>query len=525
LARPPACTLPDKKEPTMNRERIGRFLRVALWMGLCPTGAAFAQVGLHQVHQLSFTAADAVNPFTAKSMTVTFTGTGGDAAGKVVTVGGYWDGGTNWGARFAPMHAGAWSWKTDSTDAGLGGKTGTLTVTPSANKGRIQVRTGAPNYFQWSNGEPYLIVGDTWWRHLWTKAYEDGGSTANYFTDAQWRADVDKRRQQGFNHAHVTVSIFSGSSEINGQKAFTDVSGSYPNATPNADTLNPAFFQQMDARIAYAADKQFVISMINSWADHLYWSKTTDAQSDRLNQYLIDRYAAFPVIWMCLGEYDEGGENARWTHMADYYRTHDPYRNPVTFHPERDGEMADPQKHLDYYSVQRYTDHFAHAAESRKLGIPYVNAEYGYEGDYGATNSAVYGWRALMGGAAGVVYGHSPYWRQHAAGAIDSPGAGYMTHLSKFWQDSGVAYWTFDAFTALGSGRLEAKKTGGQHVVWVETDTAAFQIDLSDLAGTVQGRWFDALNGTWGAPFELTGGGRQTVTPPGQYQALLAAPP
>src|SRR5690606_39948122 len=55
-------------------------------------------------------------------LTVTFTGTSGDAKGKSITLRGCWNGGKEWIVNFAAPAAGTWTYKTSSRDRGLNGK-------------------------------------------------------------------------------------------------------------------------------------------------------------------------------------------------------------------------------------------------------------------------------------------------------------------------------------------------------------------------------------------------------------------
>jgi hypothetical protein len=63
-------------------------------------------------------------------LTVTFTGTSGDAKGKSITLRGCWNGGKEWIVNFAAPAAGTWTYKTSSRDRGLNGKRGMLKVEP-----------------------------------------------------------------------------------------------------------------------------------------------------------------------------------------------------------------------------------------------------------------------------------------------------------------------------------------------------------------------------------------------------------
>lgn len=88
-----------------------------------------------QVYEVRMTATqNATNPYVAylqegrpARVTVRFTGVSGDAAGRELTVAGFWDGGTTWKARFAPPTPGGWSFESHSEDPGLDGVIGQLT--------------------------------------------------------------------------------------------------------------------------------------------------------------------------------------------------------------------------------------------------------------------------------------------------------------------------------------------------------------------------------------------------------------
>jgi hypothetical protein len=72
-----------------------------------------------QVYEVRMTAAqNAANPYVAylregrpARVTVRFAGVSGDAAGRELTVAGFWDGGTSWKARFAPPASGGWAFE------------------------------------------------------------------------------------------------------------------------------------------------------------------------------------------------------------------------------------------------------------------------------------------------------------------------------------------------------------------------------------------------------------------------------
>lgn len=499
-----------KKYSSVHRKRLWSCaLPIVLFLFLGAMGSPAVgseQIGQYEVLELAFTATGGGDPYTEKGMTATFIGILGETAGHSMTIGGFWDGGKTWKVRFSPDHPGTYSYTISSSDEGLNGKSGTIAVGVSDRRGRIKVHSKYSSYFQWSNGDPFIMIGDTWWCSLFT-----GSDVRGSFSDSDWNTAVMRRIAQKFNYAHVVVWLKNNLGELHGQHPFFD---------DDKDKINPYFFQHIDKRIQYAAERQLVIGILLGWADHGYWTRFSTAQSNRFAQYLINRYAAYPVVWSGIGEYDEGGSASQWYAFADYFRNNDPYRNLVTMHPERDGKMTE-QGHLDYYIVQRFSDLFDHARNSRSKGMPYVNSEYGYEGTKSTAQAILTkSWRLIMGGSAGLVYGNHPWWAHANVSQLNSDGARYIQYLSEFWQENGIQCCTFNSFSDMGRGRFEAKTNGGQHIYWTE-NPGSFIVDLSDLSGAVPARWYDARTGKWGNEFSLTAAQSVSVSPPDAYYALL----
>src|SRR3989344_4148351 len=471
-----------------------------------------ATIGQYEIYELTLQDSGTyANPYTQATVSATFTGTSGNASGKSMTIKGFWDGGDTWKIRFAPPYTGTYSYQTSSSDSGLNNKSGAITAVSSSKKGRVTIDPSNPLYFKWSNGDRYLMVGDTWWDHLY-----DSGTPANEkaFTDTLFNIGVNTRINQNFNYAQINIWYSNTNNTLHGETSFTN---------GNKNTINPEFFQYVDSRIQYAADKNFIIGLLLGWADDNFYSQFTIAQRHNFAQYIINRYAAYPVIWVSVGEYNEYGSETDWDDIADYFRTNDPYNNLTTIHPNNEFPELDPEDHLDFYMVQKYTNLFSDAVTARSLGMPYINGEYGYEpagyhSSQDAINILIDSWRLIMGGSAGLVYGNFEWWRYGDEDSLSQQGAIYTSHLADFW-NSGIQYWKFNSFIDLGSNRFEAKKNGLEHVYWTES-SGAFAINLSDMMGTVQAQWYNATNGTWGSEFSLNAGSSVSVTPPASHYAL-----
>ncbi|MFZ5833585.1 MAG: DUF5060 domain-containing protein, partial [Planctomycetota bacterium] len=86
---------------------------------------------------------------------------------------GFWDGGNTFRVRVLATAPGEWTWKSGSNpaDAGLADKTGSFTAVAwsDAEKQQNPCRRGmiqaTPNghAFQYADGTPYFLLGDTWW--------------------------------------------------------------------------------------------------------------------------------------------------------------------------------------------------------------------------------------------------------------------------------------------------------------------------------------------------------------------------
>ena len=98
---------------------------------------------------------------------------------------GFWDGGDTFRVRVLATKPGDWSWRSGSepSDAGLVGKSGRFTATAwtetekeknACRRGNVRV-TPNGHAFEYPDGAPYFLMGDTWWsiptyRYRW---YDD----------------------------------------------------------------------------------------------------------------------------------------------------------------------------------------------------------------------------------------------------------------------------------------------------------------------------------------------------------------
>jgi hypothetical protein len=174
---------------------------------------------------------------------VVFTGTNGEAKGKKLAVLGFWDGGQNWKVRLAAPFTGTWAYQSISKDPGLSNVKGKLEVTDWSAEdlnqnvtrhGLVQVKDSgeqAGHYFQYTDGTPFLWIGDTWWN--WTKRGIHFSTYKNL---------VDDRAAKGFNVGQLFVAA-------NGWGAPSSLLDS------TYSILDVAHMQKVDSMITYANSK------------------------------------------------------------------------------------------------------------------------------------------------------------------------------------------------------------------------------------------------------------------------------
>ena len=171
------------------------------------------------------------NPFLDVTVAAEFTG----PSGRKVTAHGFHDGSNVWRVRFAPDETGAWNYVTtasDTNNAGLHQRTGSLTCAASAHRGFIRIHPDNPYAFAYTDGTPFFPMGDTCYG-----LFDD-----SHITPALRREYLETRRRQRFNFVRMTM----GHSEARAAKdpAFWAWGGTP--AQPDLDRFNPTFFRGLD---------------------------------------------------------------------------------------------------------------------------------------------------------------------------------------------------------------------------------------------------------------------------------------
>ena len=285
-----------------------------------------------------------VNPYLEVEVWVDLTGPGFSRR-----VYGFWDGGDVFRIRITATHPGKWSWVSGSNvaDAGLAGFTGHFSADDWSEQDKADnaCRRGmirpAPDghSFQYSDGTPMILLGDTWWaaatfRYKW---FEDEVERP-VGPDMGFKDMVRVRREQGFNAIGMIAAFptwaddgrpsilcmedeektairaawqIDGTSSSDAGKTFRAAkdmhneggraflfpgkAAGYEEVVPDFDRINPAYFQVLDKKIDYLNANGLSVFIEVSRRDiSQVWKKHYDWPDSyaRYIQYVYARYQA-----------------------------------------------------------------------------------------------------------------------------------------------------------------------------------------------------------------------------------------
>jgi hypothetical protein len=364
-------------------------------------GTATQNLYFDQV-QINKTYAD---PFDEVTMDVTFIGPGG----ATLTMPAFWDGGSTWKVRFAPLLTGLWTYNTSCSnplDTGLQNQVGALNCTPYTGnltiyqRGFLRALPGWRFLF-YDDTTPFFYIGDT----HWSMPAEPYGT--------MFQPLVDQRKSQGF-------TVYQ-SEPIGAAYVLWD----------GVDASDLPIFTDLDNRFKYIADAGLVHA--NS---QLFFTSTFTFNSyptaliEKLARYWVARYAAYPVLWTTAQEADDDFYAAYtpatnpWKTVFEYIHQYDPYEHPLTAHQEHTGDTrASDSAFKDLPGHNWFASQWTPAKNAlidfnvpkdywNNGGIkPTVMYESFYENlwtsEFGARHSA---WCAYLNGMFGHGYGAQDIW-------------------------------------------------------------------------------------------------------------------
>ncbi|HEX7069220.1 MAG TPA: DUF4038 domain-containing protein [Rhodothermales bacterium] len=399
------------------------------------------------------------------AFTVTFTA----PSGATHRVRGFWDGGLVWRVRFMPNEEGLWSYESHARPyvAGLSSRRGTFVCfTQRHNQNRflqhgpVGVSPSGP-FFAHRDGTPFFWLGDTAWNGPLRSSRAD------------WDAYLLARREQRFSVIQFVATQWrAAASDRLGLQAYSGY---------DDITINPAFFQRLDARIDAINRAGLLAAPVLLWElgdPQTAPGQLPESQAIELARYLRARYGAHHVAWFLGGDADYRGERAeRWKRIgrAVFGEGVDA---PVFLHPQgmqwpwdafRDEEWLTALGYQSGHGDDAATLAWIHSGPAAEAGReetrrPIVNLEPPYE-DHVAYQSgerhaaynvrrAVY-WSLLATPTAGVSYGAHGVWSWEVEPAVP------MNH-----PNAGLARPWFEAVTLPGGADMRHVAELFERIPW-----------------------------------------------------------
>jgi len=417
---------------------------------------------------------DHADPFNELELDVIVTGPDG---GEMV-VPAYWAGGREWRVRFASPKPGLYRWRsrcTDETDSGLHGLEGEIEVVPFEGSNPLlrhgPLRVAASGrHLEHADGTPFFWLGDTWWMGLCRRL--------------KWPSDFQvlaaDRVAKGFTVIQIVAGLYPDMGAFDERGANE---AGFP-WQPEWARINPAYFDMADLRIYWLVRSGLVPCIVGCWGYYLPWLGVERMKKHW--RYIVARWGAYPVVWCMAGEvlmpwylgtqelgewHENYSEKARaaWSEVAAYVRNTDPYRRPVTAHPNDAARRSLEDDVLDFDMLQTghgdrtslpNTVNLVTESYTRQPVKPVINGEVCYEGIGEASRQEVQRlmfWACMLSGACGHTYGANGIWQVNERDKPYGPSPHGMAWGDTPWEE---------AFQLPGSGQLGIAKALLERYRW-----------------------------------------------------------
>ncbi len=407
----------------------------------------------NEVITLEFQAhADYVNPTKDVQLGATFTGT----QGKSVKVPGYWNGESTWQIRFSSPQDGEFTYRTSCNkveDSGLHAQSGSVTVEGEdssnslAREGPICIAEDS-RHFTHASGKPFSWLGDTWWMGLTKRLPVDGLKDL-----------IADRITKGFTVIQIIAGLYP---DMPWHDPRGEGDAGYP-WTEDFDSINPAYFQQMDLRLSLLVKAGLSPCIVGFWG---YFMDVAGPEVLKLHwRNLIARYGTLPVTWCVAGEglmpyYLDADKisdldawnrerSAAWSDMARWIRSQDGFKRPITIHPTRFGRLqVDDPETLDFEMLQ--TGHGGFPALTSTVDMleeslpatptmPVIISEVNYEGILESSGPEIQRflyWSSVLSGSGGFTYGANGLWQVNGEEIPYGPSPHGMAWGGPSWREA-----------------------------------------------------------------------------------------
>jgi hypothetical protein len=304
-----------------------------------PREAGAASLGAHVYpvfeQELSAPVAGYANPWEDVAIDATFT----SPSGRSIAIGGFYDSGSTYKARFLPDEAGTWKWTAIAKDTQGGSKTsnGSFDAVPDGSHGFIRKSTDNPNRWKYEDGTTYYGVGlqscmpKVDGLDMPGTGYCGSGTGSEPGHPGLWLAEGKPATLDTF----LSVNA-EGGFNLFRWASYSVAPGLWKTISPKGNVYAEAEGKYGD-RVKSTARKygySILFTLFTYWEHRPPYFESPSLADDekgalqRYLQYVINRYAAYVDIWEAI---NEGNGSAAWyAAVIPYLREHDPYKHDVT---------------------------------------------------------------------------------------------------------------------------------------------------------------------------------------------------
>lgn len=483
----------------------------------------------------------AENPFTDAQVRGEFTQEGK----KPISVAGFADSGDGslFLVRFCPHATANYGWRISFRWGDIQKEfTGELRAEPSSRPGPVIVDPERPKHFAYAgDGKPFHHLGYTAY-HLLDPTNDiatiertidycaENGFNKIRFLLTGYPRDLDQRTSADVEHGvpdpWKRKNYGSKPGEVNVLSAWAGEPHRYDFTRFNID-----HWQRADHAVRHMRKRGIIATCIFIIEKQDLPKELGRLSEDeiRLYRYGVARLAAFDNVWWDLGNEHNEVRDADWgDRMGAIIEDADPYGRLASAHGY--AEFLYPaSRWADFIITQQYGEEKAvhdWALKYRSVPKPYVNEEYGYEGQlkkpgHGQDADIVRRchWAIAMAGGY-ATYGDWSGGTSYFYMGEPGPGkaAVQLKHLRAFFE--GLPFRDLAPSDRLASAGFCLAKPPEHHILWLPRGGEA-ELDLQGPEGTrFSAQWFDPRTGKWGEPFSILPG-KCHVRAPGEEDWAL----
>ena len=480
------------------------ILTAALMFATARTGAAVARFDTQEIVLRSASSFNAnsgtPNPFTAVDLTARVV----SPSGRVYNVNGFFDGDGAAGAignvfklRVYADEVGTWSWTTTSNTAGLHNLSGTFTCSGALSgvfaQGPVVENPARPRTFMYQYGEPVFLAGKFLDMAAPAPLQFSHTMFSEKLTDADRQAMLDRHLGMKLNKINVYLA---NQGDYSSASTTPWVGAATANDKQRFDLARWRMFERWVLKMRASG----MVTQLWFFADDSGFGDLSDADRKLLIEYGMARLSGYVNTMFTLAlEWQEGWSATEVGTYMTYLHSQNPWARLASVHGIT-GDFSYPTASwADYMDTQAgnevgYAAVHSHGLSNRALAAkPLIQEEFGLGQEDAAHRQKA--WAAFTAGAAGVGTGS------------------FLRHLVDF-----VAQIDFErmapADSLATSGNAYVLAENGVAYVVYAYNGGTVRLDLRNVSGSFNARWYDPRTGTFSSAGSVSAGAERSFTAP-----------